>query len=168
MATLMAKWPGEIKGSATAEGAKVQYKDGWIDCSSLAFNVERSIKQGAAAATNREAAHPVISQVTLGKTSDLASTLLFQESVVGKPKLVEIHACSSASDGKMRPWMIIKLTNCIIAQFKQSGEADGMPKEELSLAWTKIEFEFKIYDESNTKELKNIPFGYDLALNKMT
>lgn len=163
MATIFLKWP-KIKGSATAAGESEQYDSGWIDASSASFSVERTVKQGVATSTNREAAHPVISKISVAKALDKASVYLFQESVVGKPQEVLIHLCSPNAQGKMRPYAIYKLTNCIISQFKMSGEAEGTPKEELQLAWTKIEFEFKQASEDN-KSLTSTKIGYDLAKN---
>jgi type VI secretion system secreted protein Hcp len=165
MATIFLKWPG-ITGSATAEG----YKD-WIDCSSMNYTIDRTIKQGVGLATNREAAHPVISKISLSKAVDLASTRLFNHSVTGdkgtgKPTAgpVEIRLCSADDLGKMREWGIMKLTNVTISKYKLAGEADGAPKEELELAWTKIEYEFKKYGKDNKASGKN-GFEYNLATN---
>jgi type VI secretion system secreted protein Hcp len=169
MATIFLKWPG-FSGSATAEGTDDKYGGGWIDASSLSFNVERTIKQGSSNATNREAAHPVISQFTVGKTVDKASPKLFEQSVIGKPQEVKIHLCSPAPDGKMRKYAAYTLVNCIISQYKITGEADGAPKEELQLAWTKINFEFLMFmaDNKSPKPGSPIKFGYDLAKNVIT
>ena len=166
MATIFLKWPG-FKGSATAEGSGETYDKGWIDASSLSYNVERTIKQGTSGATNREAAHPVISQFTVAKNVDMASPKLFIESVTGKPQEVKIHLCSPDKDGKMRLYSGYTLQNCLISQYKITGEADGQPKEELTLAWSKVEFRFVMFESDNmtAKAGSPVTFSYDLAKN---
>jgi type VI protein secretion system component Hcp len=171
MATIFMKWPGR-KGSATAKGTDADYSNGdWIDLSACSFNVERTIKAGVGMATNREAAHPVISEVTLAQTADYSTPLLFSESVTGQPNtgkaaaLVEIHMCSPQDDGKMRPWAILKLTNCIISSYKLAGEAEGQPKVDMAVKWTKIDLRFKVMDETNKKVVAQPGFAYDLATN---
>jgi type VI secretion system secreted protein Hcp len=176
MATILMRWgkDGSVKGSATALAVDSadKYPGLWIDCTSVSYNVDRNIKQGVGVATNREAAHPVISKISVAKPVDNATTSLYFESVLGHNGTglavdeVEIHLCSAdAKDGKMRKYAVWKLTNALVAKYKLSGEADGAPKEEMDISWTKISFKFTAYKQNNidTEPKGCKGFLYDLG-----
>ena len=64
----------------------------WIDIGSLQFGLGRAISTPAGAAANREASEPSVSEVTVTKLLDSASSKLFTESATGAAgKKVEIH-----------------------------------------------------------------------------
>lgn len=169
MATIFMKYGAVVKGSATAESgdpAANYGKDGWIDLTSLSYNVERAVAQGAASSTNREASAPQISEFSIAKDLDKSSPLLFKESVLGKPVEVILHLCSPQTDGKMLWWAQFKLQNAIIQNYTVKGDAEGTPSEDIQVRFTKVNFVFKIMDEKGQAK-QQIPFGYDLAKNMM-
>ena len=103
MATIYMEVEG-IKGSVTASGGYGKSGAEWMEADEFGVEVERAIKQSPEGATNREAAHPQIKPIKVGKVADRASMDIFRWSVSGKPKLVKIHICTAAPNGTMMPY----------------------------------------------------------------
>lgn len=149
-------------GSVTAEGYP-----GWMELSSLSSTVERAIKQSAETATNREAAHPQIQAISCSRMADVATPGMFQWSVLGKPRKVKIHLCMPGEKGKPIPYTKYELDNCILSKFVLKDDAEGAPSEDFELSFSKIAFEFQVYDELGGATEGPKRCAYDLVLNKL-
>jgi type VI secretion system secreted protein Hcp len=146
---------GEIKGDTT----QGKHTD-WISINSFQFGTGRGISTAVGAANNREASEPSLSEVVVTKDLDASSLMLFQEATTGKDgKDVEIDFCTTDNEGA--PYLVIKLTNCLISGFSTSSGGDR-PSESITLNFTKIDI------NETGGNLKNgagnpIKVSYDLA-----
>lgn len=161
MATIFVKWPG-FKGSATAAG----YED-WSEAKGLSYGIERRVTQSTAAATNREAARPELSQIVITKRADTASPKLFELSVAGEPAEVEIHLCTAGGNdgGDMRPYIRYRLHKCIVAGYDCDGDPELVPIENVTLAFEKVEYEFDVFKADNKTLETTVKTQYDLKTN---
>ena len=71
------KWDGIDGAVTTKEHEK------WIELNSFQFGVGRAIGTAARGAATREASEPHISEITISKRLDKASTKLFMDAVAG-------------------------------------------------------------------------------------
>lgn len=152
---------GSIKGNVTAEG----HNDGWIELHSFQFGVGRGIGSPVGKASNREASEPSVSEVTVTKTTDETSPLLFQEAVIGKSKDVIIHFVRTSAD-KLETYLEYTLTNTLVSGFSLSSGGDA-PSESVSLNFTKVEVKYTPFDDKHAAGTP-VPAGYDMATAKKT
>ncbi len=147
-----------IDGDATHENHKK-----WIDVSSLQFGLGRGISTPAGSTANREATEPSVSEITITKQMDGASSKLFVESATGNVgKKVQIHLVTTGSPGNT--YTEYTLTNALISGYSVSTGGDR-PTESVSINFTKIEFKFLPYDDKN-KAGTPVTVSYDLATAK--
>ncbi|MEM6672369.1 MAG: type VI secretion system tube protein Hcp [Planctomycetota bacterium] len=146
---------GDIEGNVSAAG-----HEGWIECDSLQFSTGRAIPMVVGTQTNREASHPSLSEVTLTKIMDDSSPYLFQESVVGESKEVQIHVTKTGAN-QLESIVEYTLDSALISSYSISSAGD-QPQEVLSIAFTKIEMKYVVWDEAHSKS-SQIPVAYDLA-----
>lgn len=149
---------GKIKGDATHDAHKE-----WIEVHSLQWGVGRGISTPVGAAANREASEPSVSEVTISKTADAASTSLFQAACTGaQGEELEIHLVTTGSPGDT--YMELKLANSLISGYSFSSGGDS-PSESVSFNFTKISYKHTLYDDKH-KVKTSITEGYDLATAK--
>ena len=83
-----------INGNVTADGYQDQ-----IGVLSFAFGVGRAISMEPGNMANREATRPSVSEVTVTKMMDNASSSLFKEAVTGSAgKTVKLHFVATGAD----------------------------------------------------------------------
>jgi type VI secretion system secreted protein Hcp len=133
---------GDIKGQTTTEG----FKD-WITLSSCQMGAGRGIASAKGRGANREGSEPNISEITVTKEWDAASSSkLFEESVSGlMDRKLEIHY-TTTERAKQQAFLVIKGDNVCISGYSLSSGGEGKPTESLSLNFSKIEFIPKIVD----------------------
>ena len=149
---------GSIKGDATHQ----DHKD-WIDCQSLQFGVGRAVSTPVGSAKNREASEPSVSEVTITKLVDAASTYLFEESVVGNDgKDLEVHLVATGSPGVT--YATFKMSNALVSGYSISTGGDR-PTELVSFNFTKIEFKNTPMDDKG-KLGSPVVASYDLVTTK--
>ena len=85
---------GDLKGEVTATTHKE-----WIELHSFQFGVGRGISAGVGGGSKREASAPSVSEVTVTKTMDGASPLIFKEAVGGKAAVVKIDMTQTDNKG---------------------------------------------------------------------
>ncbi|MGO9599182.1 MAG: Hcp family type VI secretion system effector [Isosphaeraceae bacterium] len=129
---IFCKYDG-IDGDVTAEG-----HEKWIELSSCQFGVGRSITNSTAKGCDREASAPSVSEIVVTKVTDGASCKLFQASLFGEGKDVQIDFCKTDKD-KLEPYLSLTLSNTLVSGFSTSSGGDR-PSESLTLNFTKIEF----------------------------
>lgn len=149
-----------IKGNVTAEG-----HDKWIELLSFNWGVSRGVSMESGRTANREATKPSISEVTVVKAMDTATSDLFKQSVTGdKGKKVTIHFCQTGGD-KITTFMEYKLENVIVSSYSVSSGGDSDPVENLSLSFTKVEMQHTEHGTDN-KGASPVRVGYDLSAGK--
>jgi type VI secretion system secreted protein Hcp len=130
-----------VKGDAT----QGKHAD-WIVLDECSLGAERNIITQVGAAKNRETSEPQVTEVTVNKTLDSSSVLLFQDACINKTgKKVTIDFCSTDDDG---PYLSIVLTNALISNYHASSRG-GRPTEVISLNFTELDFNETSKNEKN-------------------
>lgn len=150
------KWDGVI-GNVTANGYA-----GHMAVDSFSFGVGRGITMEAGNMANREAGRPSISEITLSKVADNATTSIFKESVSGsKGKKIELKFVKTGAD-KVTEFMTYELEDALVSGYSMSAGAEGEPIENISLSFSKIMVKYNDFDKSNKSASPQI-VGYDLT-----
>ena len=119
------KWDG-IKGNVTASG----YTD-HMSVDSFSFGVGRGITMEAGNMANREAGRPSVSEVTLSKVTDNATTGIFKESVSGSAgKKITLKFVKTGAD-KVTEFMTYDLEDALVSGYSITASADGEPVESI-------------------------------------
>ena len=122
-----------IDGAATAQG-----HEKWIELHSAQLGVNRHITNPTGQGTNREASAPSVSEITVTKVLDCASTGLFKASLWGEGKKVKIDFCKTDKD-KLEPYYQYELEEVLVSGYSVTSSGDR-PRETISLNFTKITF----------------------------
>ena len=121
-----------IQGDVTATG-----HEKWIELDSVQFGVGRSIQNPTGTGGNREASAPSVSEITVTKSLCSGSSGLFEASLVGEGKKVQIDYCKTETEG-LEPYLSLTLTDTMVSGYSHSS-GGGQPTESLCLNFTKIE-----------------------------
>jgi type VI secretion system secreted protein Hcp len=149
---------GKVKGNVTETG----HKD-WIEVSSVQWGVGRGISTPVGSTANREASAPSVSEVTITKQMDMASTDMFMESVKGnKGEEVKIDIVSTGNPPRV--FCTYTLSNALVSGYSVSTGGDR-PSESISLNFTKLEFK---YTPSTTENSQGTPVTVAFDLSKAT
>ena len=147
-----------IQGDATQQNHK-----NWTDIQAMHWNVSRSMNTLAGSATNREASEPVVSEITLTKTSDSSSVKLFQEACTGRVgKKAVIHLVTTGNPGDT--YIEYTLTNALIANYTVGSDGDR-PIETITLNFTKLDMKYTPYDDKHQPQSPMVG-SYDIGLTK--
>lgn len=147
-----------IDGDATHENHKK-----WIDIDSFQWGMGRGISTPSGSALNREASEPSISEITISKSMDSASSKIFTEAATGvKGKKVEFHFVSTGSPGET--YIEYELTDALISGYSVSSMGDR-PTESMSINFTKIQYKF-IPKAKDNVEGTPVTVSYDMATTK--
>jgi type VI secretion system secreted protein Hcp len=121
-----------IQGDVTATG-----HEKWIEVNSFQWGVGRGISSPTGASFDREASAPSVSEITVTKATDSASTKLLDASLEGEGVPVVIDFCKT-DKGNLEVYLEYTLTNTMISGYSLSSGGDR-PSESLSLNFTKVE-----------------------------
>jgi type VI secretion system secreted protein Hcp len=155
---ILLKFEQTIKGDSVTEG----FVD-WITCSSLQWGVGRSIS-ASGATTDRETSNPSFSEVTLTKSTDVASTALLAQATHGKALGTATVAFINTHEGAPQCYMVVDLHEAIVSSYSASSGGDR-PSESFSLNFTKQVVAYKQFD--GTKVVGSDAKGWDLRVNKV-
>lgn len=154
---------GTVKGDATAEGHKGT--DGWMEVSSFQFGIGRGIATATGSGANREAGGPSVSEVTVTKQLDVATTPLIKEMATNKSVECVIEFCKTESS-KLDVYMRYTLTDTLLSAYSVSSGGDR-PSESLSLNFSKFECWEKSAATANT-DGSPLTALYDIATGVMS
>lgn len=148
----------QIKGDS-----KVSAHADWITCDSLQLGVGRSISSSGGN-VSRDTSNPSFSEVTISKSTDIASSDLFFQATSGKSLgKAEIHLVQTGgTDVKEQVFMKIELEEALISSYSMSSGGDR-PSESFSINFTKISYQYD--DFSGAKKTTGTPKKYDLMAN---
>ena len=133
---LYMKYGSKIKGTVTTKGYVDQ-----IELHSVQFGSGRGIGSARGRGSNREASEPSLSEVTVTKDWDPASSSkLFEESVSGKLDNTVELSFTTTGGTKQETFLKVTLKNCGISGYSISSGGDR-PSESISLNYDFIEFE---------------------------
>jgi type VI secretion system secreted protein Hcp len=118
---------------------------GWIACTSVSWNVERTFSESAKAGTqdvNLGVAE--IPPISINKSFDRASVYLMQSAIAGGAlgKEAKLHFLVTGGE-KHNLYLEFKLNNPIVASWSISGDEDERPTEEVSLWYWKIWMQYQ-------------------------
>jgi len=149
---------GKVNGQVTTEG----YKD-WIECSSFQYGVGRGVTSGAGG-QKRESSNPSISEITVTKQFDVASSGLYEDSLAGTFNTKVEFKFSSTTKGKVDTFLAYELTDCGVSGYSLSSGGDN-PTESISLNFTKIMISPSPLDNAGTPK-SGAKVTYDLITMK--
>ncbi|MBL0938795.1 MAG: type VI secretion system tube protein Hcp [Gemmatimonadaceae bacterium] len=148
----------EVKGEATAEKAK-----GYIVLTSFQFGVGVGVSM-AVGSGNRETSLPSLSEITVTKGTDVASTSLFESVCLRKNYTsAEIIFTTMTGEGKEETFLKYDLANVIFSGYSVSSGGDR-PSESLSLNYTKVTVQYQL-DENNKLKSDSPIKSWDLSKN---
>jgi type VI secretion system secreted protein Hcp len=131
-----------IEGDVTAAG-----HEKWIELNSCQWGVGRSMSNPTGRGAGREASAPSVSEITVTKTLCSGSSGLFEASLVGEGKPVQIDFCKTEKDN-LEPYLTLTLSDTMVSGYSQSSGGNA-PSESLSLNFTKIEHKHTPMGEDN-------------------
>jgi type VI secretion system secreted protein Hcp len=154
----------DIKGEVT-ELTRV----GWLACDSASFGASRA--GGVEVGSGQEKRHrnpPSIAPITVKRTFDAASPLLFNASCAGEPTDVWIDYVEPANAQDKAPNLYLQLAMraCLITSYSAEGGGGGL-SESLTLSFTAINIDYTPYDETD-KAGKTTRGFFDLITGKST
>ncbi len=148
---------GDIAGES-----RHQYHSGWIEVMSFSWGVNQT---GAGSTGGGGGAGKAsFSNFTIVKTLDKASPLLMLACASGE-HLPEVTIEFQRTEGGQQQYLKIKMTEVLISSYRPGGNAQGaevLPLEEISLNFSKIEFEYTPQKEDGTADAV-VHGGWDLA-----
>jgi type VI secretion system secreted protein Hcp len=124
-----------IKGDVT----EATHKD-WIQLNSFQWGLGRGISSPKSSASDRESTEASISEITVSKPVDEASTNLMRAALWGRGKNATIHFTRTGDDKSQVAYMEYKLENVLLSGMSANSGGDR-PTETLSLNFTKFEFQ---------------------------
>ena len=149
----------DIKGDVTASG-----HEGWVELNSFQWGVGRGISSPTGASADRESSAPSVSEITVTKDNDVASTKLLNEAYQGEGKTVTIDFCKTDKD-KLEAYLTLTLENTMVSGYSISSGGDR-PSESLALNFTKVEFKnIGMTDVNETGQPDTVT--YDVAQAKV-
>jgi type VI secretion system secreted protein Hcp len=148
------------KGNVTADGY-----EGWIKVDDFQFAVSRGISMESGNTSNREVTYPDISELTLSKIMDGASTGLFKEALTGSTGCkVLIDVVKTGAD-KIEKFVSYELEDCLLSNYDIDVYSSAAPIENISISYAKITMIYTSGDQSN-KAKGPERVGYDLTTGK--
>lgn len=155
---ILLKFATAINGDSIVDG-----HEKWITISSLQLGVGRAISVSGGGA-DRETSNPSFSEVTLTKSTDVASADLFMQAVCGKSLgKAEIHFVQTGgADKKQQVYMKVELTDAIVSSYSASSGGDR-PSESFSLNFTQISYQYDAF--SGDKVTTGTAKKWDLTKN---
>lgn len=144
-----------------------QDHDGWVRIESMSSPINRTIGSGAKD-NERTRGETILGDVTVVRELDKSSVKIQENCAKGTFfKEVEIHFCATFGS-KQVPYLTYKLANVLITSYSFHGTAAGspLPTEQVTLGYTKAEWNYIILSPEDGSNLGNIPGSYEPATSK--
>jgi len=156
---ILLKFETQIKGDSTVTG----HTD-WITIDSLQMGVGRAITMSGGG-KDRDTSTPSFSEITLTKSTDMASADLFMQAVCGKSLgKAEIHFIQTGGvDAAEQVFLKIELSEAIISSYSASSGGDR-PQESFSINFTEISYQYDAF--SGDKVTTGTAKKWNLKTNK--
>ncbi len=155
---ILLKFDTQIKGDSDIGG----HKD-WITCDSVQFGVGRSIS-ASGGGKSRDTSNPSFSEVTIAKSTDVASSDLFMQAICGKSLgKAELHWVQTSGEAGDQVFLKMTLHEPIVSSYSL-GSGGDRPSETFSLNFTKVTYHYD--DFSGDKVVTGRDQNWDLMANK--
>ena len=148
---------GDIKG----EASDTDHKE-WILIESMSSPIFRSVPEGAKD-QQRTKGETTLGDIVVVRQLDKSSTKLQEACANGTFfKEVEVHFCTTVKN-KQEPYLTYKLSDVIISSFSFHGNSSGspLPSEEVTMGYTKAEWNYIVVDPKTGDKQGNVPAKYD-------
>jgi type VI secretion system secreted protein Hcp len=123
-------------GSATGDVTESGHPQ-WIELVDMRWSMSRTIRSSVGIGQNRESTSAYVSEMTVSKLIDSASSNLAQNAFVGESQTCQIDF-TRVSKGQESVFRSIKLTDAIISGMVNQGQGAERPMETLTLNFTVI------------------------------
>ena len=148
---------GDVQGEATD-----QDHQNWIIIESMSAPIHRSIPEGAKD-QQRSRGETTLGDVSIVRQLDKSSTKLQEACANGTfyPE-VEIHFCTTVKN-KQEPYIKYKLKDVIVSSYSFSGihTGDPLPSEQITLAYTEVEWTYVQIDPKTGNKQGQVPAKYN-------
>ena len=157
---ILLKFETAINGEST-----VANHDKWITCTSVQMGVGRSISS-VGGGGDREVSNPSFSEITLTKSTDVASAEMFMQATCGKSLgKAEIHFIQTGgTSAKGQTYLKLELYETVVSAWSMSSGGDR-PSESFSLNFTKISYQYDKFD--GDKVTTGTPKKWNLEKNEV-
>jgi type VI secretion system secreted protein Hcp len=146
-----------VEGSVTAKGYEK-----WIALESINFAVQRYASMEVGDLSNRNAALPNFSEISVTKQTENATYGLLHEVVLADKAKPKIKIAVVEPGKEPVEYILYTLGDVIFSGYSMSAGADGRPHESINISYAKIEIAFTTHDKAN--EGGGVPrIPYDLA-----
>lgn len=132
------KFGTDVKGEVTVEGHKDE-----MEVQSMSWGASRSVSNPHGTATNREGAVPMISEMSLSRQMDKASTKLFEDMLGGTFKRESTFTMTTTASGNPVDYIQYILENSGLINYSVGAGSDGVPQESVTLSFSKMTYKFK-------------------------
>ena len=148
------------KGNVTAKGY-----EGWIKIDDFQFAVSRGVSMEAGNTSNREVTYPHISEITVTKVMDGASTGLFKEALSGAKGCTVLIDVVKTGAGNLETYVSYEFEDCLISNYEMESYSNSAPEENISISFAKLTMTYTAGDRANQSGTPE-RVGYDLASAK--
>jgi type VI secretion system secreted protein Hcp len=148
---------GDIKGESTDKN----HKD-WVLIESMSSSIHRSVTDGARD-MERVRGRTTCADIVVVRQLDKSSTKLQEACACGKfYDQVEVHFCTTVGDNQ-EPYLKYTMHDVIVTSYGFHGNADSQPRpsEEVTLGYTKVEWEYVEIDTKTGNKKGSVPASYD-------
>ena len=142
MASIFMKIP-KIDGES-----KEKNHDKWIEVQSVSWNHSRTIAAGVKS-SQRSRGETFFNDIMIANDMFKGSMKIQQNAATGTVMdPVEIHFCRTGADPAqgLETYLTIKLSDCLITSYSTGIAGEGVPVEQISCNFTKVEMEYKEAD----------------------
>lgn len=156
--------PAFIKIKGIDGECKDKGHENWILIESMSAPINRSIPAGAKD-NGRTKGDTTLGDIVVVRQLDKSSTKLQEACATGKfIAEVEIHFCSTI-DSKQEPYLKYLLHDVIVSSYSFHGNSSGspLPSEQVTLAFTAVEWTYLILDPKDGTVKGNVPGKYNPA-----
>jgi type VI secretion system secreted protein Hcp len=149
---------GDLKGSCTLDG----YKD-LIECDSWSFSVAQPTS-GSKSGSERTAANPIFSDISLTKEADISSTSLMRLCTLADEVAKAEITILRKADTDNKPLIVINLDKVIVSNYVIQSSGLSRPVETITLNFVIMKMTYH-HQSNDGKVTGSADFGYDLSLN---
>lgn len=155
----------DIEGDATEDDHKK-----WIVIEDLTWSVERAVDMSDLGSTQRGHANSNFQRVAVSSYMGMASNKLMLSVANGtiRPE-IKIHLCRSGDSAAagLLAYSIWTLKDVLIDSYELTADAESIPKESWTMAYSAIEHEYKETDQKTGKVKAMGVFKWDVQSGKV-
>lgn len=157
-----------LKLEGIQSDATDKHNTGWIACDSYSGGTERPMFVETGGGKQRETSSANCREVRLRMKMHKGSPKVFLASLLGHAKKATIHVTRAGDPSGSKNYLEITLSNAYVTRYSMNyadDNAGGMPWEEVSLNYTKIEQKYHP-NKPDGKPGTAVPVGFDVATGK--